>query len=238
MLSSISTQKKNGYSLSVDHRLICQNTSENDIVVKAVHEIIARAYRSPESLVILHAGAVMRSGRAMLLAGKGGSGKTTLAAGLLHNGFYHVSDDVSPVLNANQEVMPLPVALGVKQGSWPALKKDYPEIEALPEYHRFGKRVRYLPPGSAVVERPYRTYPVSHIIFPCYSDGVKTTFTTMTSAQVLAQIIEAGSILGQKFESPKLESFLSWIRSVKGVSIHYSALDEAIPIIRKCFDGH
>jgi serine kinase of HPr protein (carbohydrate metabolism regulator) len=47
------------------------------------------------SAVVLHAGAVSLNGRAIVLAGPTGSGKTSLAAWFVANGFRYLSDEVA-----------------------------------------------------------------------------------------------------------------------------------------------
>ena len=65
---------------------------------------------------VLHAGAVAHAGRAWLLAGPSGAGKTTLTLALLERGFPLLSDDFAPLALATGLVHPFPKSLGVREG--------------------------------------------------------------------------------------------------------------------------
>ena len=65
---------------------------------------------------VLHAGAVAYAGRAWLLAGPSGAGKTTLTLALLERGFPLLSDDFAPLELATGLVYPFPKSLGVREG--------------------------------------------------------------------------------------------------------------------------
>jgi len=65
---------------------------------------------------VLHAGAVAHAGRAWLLAGPSGAGKTTLTLALLERGFPLLSDDFAPLDLATGLVHPFPKSLGVREG--------------------------------------------------------------------------------------------------------------------------
>lgn len=65
---------------------------------------------------VLHAGAVAHAGRAWLLAGPSGAGKTTLTLALLARGFLLLSDDFAPLELSTGLVHPFPKSLGVREG--------------------------------------------------------------------------------------------------------------------------
>jgi hypothetical protein len=66
-------------------------------------------------LLFLHAAALEHSGKAYLLAGGSGNGKSTTAWGLLHHGFRYLSDELSPIDLNSLYVLPYPHALCLKQ---------------------------------------------------------------------------------------------------------------------------
>jgi hypothetical protein len=66
------------------------------------------------SAVVLHAGAVSANGRVMLLAGPTGSGKTSLAAWFVANGFRYLSDEVVALVEGGTDVVGFPRAMVVK----------------------------------------------------------------------------------------------------------------------------
>ncbi|MDZ5461426.1 hypothetical protein [Azohydromonas lata] len=86
--------------------------------------IIALQLRRP-TLLHLHAAALEFQGRAWLLAGDSGAGKSTTAWGLLHHGFNYLSDELSPVDLEALAVHAYPHAL--------CLKRRPPNAPAWPE---------------------------------------------------------------------------------------------------------
>ena len=78
--------------------------------------------------VTLHAAAVARDGRLVVLAGESGAGKTTLTLALLDEGWTYFSDDLAPVAIDTALVHPFPKPLGVKDASaWERVRGAFVE---------------------------------------------------------------------------------------------------------------
>ncbi len=67
--------------------------------------------------LVLHAGAVGRGGRALLVLGESWAGKTTLVEALAGLGFALLSDDYAPLRVSDLRVAPFPRALGRRAGT-------------------------------------------------------------------------------------------------------------------------
>ena len=76
--------------------------------------VITLQRRRPE-LLFLHAAALAHGGRAWLLAGDSGSGKSTTAWGLLRQGLGYLSDELSPIDLRTLQVLGYPHALCMKR---------------------------------------------------------------------------------------------------------------------------
>jgi hypothetical protein len=87
---------------------------EKDIVVELQHR--------RTDLLFLHAAALVHRGRAYVLAGDSGHGKSTTAWGLLHHGFGYLSDELAPIDLVHFEVLAYPHALCMKRAPPP----EYP----------------------------------------------------------------------------------------------------------------
>jgi hypothetical protein len=70
--------------------------------------------RSPGTF-FLHAAVLVRAGRAALLVGASGAGKSTAAWALAHHGFAYAGDELAPIEVARSSVRPCPRALFLKQ---------------------------------------------------------------------------------------------------------------------------
>jgi hypothetical protein len=75
---------------------------------------VALQERRPD-LLFLHAAALEFRGKAYLLAGESGSGKSTTAWGLLHHGFQYLSDELGPIDLNSMQVLAYPRALCLKR---------------------------------------------------------------------------------------------------------------------------
>jgi hypothetical protein len=69
-----------------------------------------------------HAAAVAWQGRAVLMPGSSGAGKTTLTAHLVREGLQYLSDELCVVPDGSSDVVGLARPLGVKPGAWPTLE--------------------------------------------------------------------------------------------------------------------
>jgi hypothetical protein len=85
---------------------------------------------------------------AVLLVGKTGAGKSTLALGLAARGFEYLSDDLVPLSTSGREVHAFPLAASVKEGSWRTLAEEFPALGASPVLAFGERRVRYVDPNA------------------------------------------------------------------------------------------
>ncbi len=98
----------------------------------------------------VHAATLFADDRALLLFGRPGAGKTTLALGLVHAGFGFGGDDVA-LFRPGGLCRPLPFASAVKTGSMRLLKEQVPGLAQIPAFRRPDrKRVRYVVPDTPV----------------------------------------------------------------------------------------
>ncbi len=70
---------------------------------------------------LVHAGCVARSGRAIIIAGASGMGKTTLSAHLAARGCDLLSDELAPIRRSDGRVDPYPLRVGIRPGPGRAL---------------------------------------------------------------------------------------------------------------------
>lgn len=88
---------------------------------------VALQKKRPE-LLFLHAAALERGGKAYVLAGDSGNGKSTTAWGLLHHGFRYLSDELSPIDLDSLVVHSYAHALCLKQPPPPAYPLPAAEV--------------------------------------------------------------------------------------------------------------
>ena len=91
---------------------------QGSLPIEAAFGIVYRAWLDRlDRYAILHGAALVKDGRALLLAGPTGSGKTTLSLALMARGFALLSDDFTPLALDSKRIAPFPKALGVRAGA-------------------------------------------------------------------------------------------------------------------------
>src|SRR5262249_15627860 len=79
------------------------------------HALTLALQRLRRDLYFVHAAVLEAAGRAVLLVGPSGGGKSTTTWALLHHGFGYLSDELGPVDLPTGTVLPYPRALILKQ---------------------------------------------------------------------------------------------------------------------------
>lgn len=198
-----------------------------------IWHIMGEATDRCTDLLLVHAGVASWNGQAVVLPAASGSGKTTLTAGLVRAGFSYLTDEVAALSPQDETVVPFPMALSIKPGSYSVLADLLPPLA--PEVQRFvdGRRP-LLPsdirPGSVGVPVPVRL-----IVFPRYLAGAETTLTPMTRAEAVVELAHNGF----NFETFKRRGFdllCRLARSADCYRLRVGDLDEAVETIRGILD--
>ena len=116
----------------------------------------------------LHAGAVGWQGRAIVLPGRTGAGKTTLTAELVRAGASYLSDDFAPI-DGRGRVHPFPKLLAVRENGE---TREFP-VEA------FGGRQRLLP------------LPIGLVVLTSYVEGRRFRPRTLSPGRAVLEILKS-----------------------------------------------
>ena len=182
-------------------------------------EIIEEACSQEGLLMLLHAGAVSKNGRALCLAGKCGSGKSTLIAGLMKQGFHYLGDDLLP-LYPDGTVFPVPVSICLKEEGWKAAEAIWPELSAFAPFYRFGKWVKFLPPVKKDHHIWRQRQPLTPLIFIEYAPKAPFLLQKLDPVESLSCLGSTGSLRGHD-----LGALIKWIERVPAYFLRFS--DEA-----------
>lgn len=116
-----------------EEEIVCE--SEADLLYDFEKDMTIRAQELRADLFFMHAAAVYRDGKCIIIAGASGSGKSTLCWTLCNSGFTYLSDELAPIQLAGMRVVPYPHALCLK--SRPESGADLPKstIDTLTTLH-------------------------------------------------------------------------------------------------------
>lgn len=150
----------------------------DDLFVALTTDLNACAIASRPSRLILHSGAVSIRGRAILLPGISGAGKTTLTAALLSVGCDYLTDEAASVDLDTLMVEPYAKPLSLDRSSCNALDIDASEWT--------GRGV--VPPSFFHRLNPPTAAKAAVIVFPRFEPGVRSSMKPLTRAEALVEL--------------------------------------------------
>ena len=189
------------------------------------------AYQSRPYLLTVH-GAVVAGGRStVLLAGQSGSGKSTLAAALLAGRYRLLSDEPAVIDISGEEVLSIPLGVGLKAGSWPVVLRDFPGLESLPVHVRFdGQPMRYLLPGTIRLAPNGSRARATHLVFPSYRPNASGKLEPLSSVQALRALVGCGYHV-PGLDEKRVGLILQWLTGLVCRSLAYSSTGEALALL-------
>jgi hypothetical protein len=109
----------------------------------ALWDLHALVHREARDFLFLHAGAVAGDRQRLILPAEPGTGKSTLVASLLRDGFLYLSDELAPIDPVTTGVFAFPKHIAVSNhglehiaGGEPDMPEGYPELSReLPDRH-------------------------------------------------------------------------------------------------------
>jgi hypothetical protein len=184
-------------------------------------------------LCAVHAGALCRNGRALLLPGDAGHGKSTLSAALAAHGFEMLCDDTALIAGEALLVRSLPTGLCIKRGACTVLESRYRQLPSLPEWRRpDGKQVRYLMPGQHVPwAEADAALPVAWIVFPRYDPSQNTALLPLAKHEALVRLLRGVHMLSGSLDEQSLETLIAWIERIDCFELPLSSLPPAVALI-------
>lgn len=179
---------------------------------------------APGVFAALHASVVARAGRAIVLSGPSGRGKTTLAAALGLGGFSFLSDEAA-LLDEAFRVWPAPVAYGLTSGALPLLPPSAltPDRLAPPLLRRDGTAVHYLRPDRIQRE----PVPLAGIVFPRVAPGEPTRLEALGPRASLAGLGEGGIEFPGTMSESAIRRLVDGLREVDRFVLHVGSLSDA-----------
>lgn len=182
--------------------------------------------------LIFHAAAIASAGKAVVLFGKTGWGKSTLAASLVASGLQYLTDEVIALpFEDTGQISGLCRSLVLKKGSGYLLErwKDQPEVEGLLRFKDGGAWVDPTVLNPLAVQLAARP---RLLVFAHYLAGEALLAGQMTAGDSLFHMLQ-GLVNARNFPDGGLAAASRLARGVPAFSLTYSDLDEAAAWIKQ-----
>lgn len=178
--------------------------------------------------LIIHAAVVEKNGFAAVLPAPPGSGKSTLCAALVYNGWRLLSDELTLIRTDNGDIVPVPRPVSLKN-------RSIDIIASYVEHSVFSQKVAdtvkgevaHLKPPADSVARAEVSVPPAWIIFPKYEAGAALRLDDMPRPRAVLDLAENAF----NFSSLGRRGFKTLIRTVdasQSYKLVYSSLDDAV----------
>ena len=185
-------------------------------------------YSSRHEYLILHAAVVERGGRALILPGKPGAGKSTLCAALVAAGWRLMSDEFALVRPADGLVVAVPRPISLKNESIALARTIVPDLVMGPIAEATQKgRVAHLKPPADSVARAAEPARPAWVVFPSFTAGAERRIEPLPRARAHFSLAENSfnyHVLGETgFEAQArlIETCTAW-------RLSYGTLDQAL----------
>jgi Glycosyl transferase family 2 len=209
------------FSVAADGTAPVAGLARVDLPTFVMEAVVHGLVNDLTTAVALHAGAVAHNGKAALIAGPTGAGKSSLVAWLIGNGFDYLSDEIALLLAADTTTLGLPRAIVLKPGS-------AEEVLALPSY----QCAKVVPAGEHVMVRPKlvepveaRPHPCRLIVFPHYEAGSGLRVVSMSPAQTALRLVGT-NLNARNLVDGGFRALTGFARQVPAVTLHYGGFEQ------------
>jgi len=153
-------------------------------------------YLHLKEYLFLHAGALAKNNKAVLLPGPSGSGKSTLTLGLLNYGYQYLTDEVVVIDLSDLRVLPFQRPIYIY--GWQSVASA--EVEKFFKFYRFKERYgntmqpwQYAVPQQEAVLPKDTSFEVAWIVFPTYNETQKDSYLKpMSRAAAVFNLMQNG----------------------------------------------
>lgn len=178
--------------------------------------------------LVIHAAVVEKNGRAAILPAPPGSGKSTLCAALIHNGWRLLSDELTLVRHDDALLAPLPRPVSLKNDSINIIKRYAPQAVFSPSVTDTikGTVAQMKAPSDSILRADELAAP-GWVIFPRYKAGAPLSITPVLRTQAFMRVAD-NSFNYSQLGAAGFETLGGVVQQSDCYDFHYGVLNEAI----------
>jgi HprK-related kinase A len=182
--------------------------------------------------LLIHAACVEKDGRAAIMPGEPGKGKSTLCAALVHCGWRLFSDELAVIDLADGTIFPLCRPMSLKNRSISALRSLAPDAVFAPTIAdtRKGTLALLRPPADSVRRMGERAT-AHYILFPCFVEGAAIAVAERSRGTSLIRLAE-NAFNYQLHGRRGFDRLADIVAACRCADVTYSDLPQAIAAVR------
>lgn len=182
--------------------------------------------------LILHAAVIAKAGRAVIMPAPPGSGKSTLCAGLVGNGWRLLSDELAIIDMQSGKVIPMPRPVGLKNQSIDVIREFLPSAVIGPICHDTRKGTVAHMAASKTDSTNCEPVTPAWIVFPRYLTGSEAMLTLHPKAHAMVDL--ANNAFNYNIAGLKGFKLLAQIvEAADTYDFHYSQLQDAVTVFEQ-----
>jgi len=140
--------------------------------------------------LIIHSAVLEKNGKAIILPGAPGAGKSTLCAAMMLRGWRLLSDEMALISPSGQRVRPIPRPVALKNDSIEIIRAfDKSAVLGPKSYDTSKGTVAHLRPTHDCITRADEDVNVRFVIMPKYQKDSHTKFMQLAKPEMLNQLI-------------------------------------------------
>jgi HprK-related kinase A len=184
--------------------------------------------------LILHASAVERGGKALIMTGESGSGKSTLSAMLGRTGWRFMGDEFALIDPVTGEAVPYPRLISLKNEAIKAMRDAAPDAIFGPLLRGTPKGdIRHLvPPVQAIAAMHVRAKPAL-LLFPRF--GFAPAIRDVPPSEIFMRLTQASTNYVALGEAG-FTALTRFVQTVPARAIDYQSGDEAKALVEQLWD--
>ncbi len=206
--------------LRLDGHMILRSVRPYAILDRLVWEVNQLAWRSYPSRVLVHAGAIEVDGRAVIISGPSGAGKTTLTTALCVAGAGYLSDEIAVVDPEQHSIQPYPKPLSLRPGT----RERFAVLAPPPSLAGVMGSSWYVPLA------PAGAAPLSLVVFVDHDDESSTVLRRVPRAEALLRLCDQTPALARQ-GAFAFRSLAEAVRSADCVDLVANDLELAVQLV-------
>lgn len=184
--------------------------------------------------LLLHASAVERDGRVMVMTGQSGSGKSTLSALLGLRSWRFLGDEFVLLDPATGDVTPFPRLISLKNEAIAAIQSTRPDARFGPLLAGTPKGdIRHMVPPANAIARMEQGGAPALLLFPRY--GYPGTVREVAPGETFMRLTQASTNYVALGEAG-FTTLTRFVKSVPSRAIDYQSGEEAISLVEKLWE--